>query len=131
MTESSEILNFHTFSHIQISASQTYSNFIQNLKRSQRLGLSHLNSTVSQHSYFLHRRSSNIGNFSAVANHTYQNWDFCTPLPPKKSLKTWCPWPFISFRQNILLLHLQNYVVLVMHTATHTATHRHTLLNDR
>ena len=55
------------------------------------------------------------------------------PQRKKKSLAkiTWHPWPFLSLRQNIiLLLHLQNCIVLLVHSHTHahsdTHAHSHT-----
>ena len=64
-------LQTHSSSSSSPSFIHSHRNPIQTVKRSQRSGLSHINSTFSQHSHFLHSRSSNIYNFSATFTFLY------------------------------------------------------------
>ena len=86
---------FQAYSKLIQSFTLPQRNAIQTVKRSQRLGLSHVKSTFSQHSFFiqhlffLHNRSSNIGYFSATLRFLHWCvWGGVLPQPEWRSQLT-------------------------------------------
>ena len=66
MVVNEKSLQTHSFSNSSPYFLHAHRNLIQTVKLSQRLRLSPINSTLSQHVYFLDSHRSNIGNFSAT-----------------------------------------------------------------